>query len=282
MDAVPEQGRRCQCGTYTLEVGPSTTGQGPYNTRLLQSMGSQGKGGYYSAIDAATLLAALTRIINDIQAVNSVFASASLPLSADNSGAMPTRCIRAYSGRMVVDGRGGQPQAVQIRRRHQPGLVSGGFCGSAGCRFVRLRAARRDQLLDEEGRYGTSRRADDRDTGRYGRLLVLRRERLGRPLRFAGRRMGEKGGAAQQLRLAYLGYSSVKGINDATSPRKVYTCTGGCLTGTGAAVRHAVRYQQHRYHRRCARYGQRDRDLITSASSLTNVSVAGTGIAIFR
>ena len=36
----------------------------------------------------------------------------------------------------------------------------------------------------------------------------------------------EKGGAAQQLRLAYLGYSGIKGINDTTSPRKVYTCTG--------------------------------------------------------
>ena len=41
--------------TYTLEVGPGTNPQGVYNTNLLKSMGTQGKGGYYSAIDAATL-----------------------------------------------------------------------------------------------------------------------------------------------------------------------------------------------------------------------------------
>src|SRR5439155_16675861 len=45
----------------------------------------------------------------------------------------------------------------------------------------------------------------------------------------------EKGGAAQQLRLAYLGWGGIKGINDSTSPRKVYTCAGGCGSG-GAAL----------------------------------------------
>ena len=58
----------------------------PRYTALLQSMGTQGKGGYFSAIDASTLNTALTRIFNDIQAVNSVFASSSLQLSADNTG----------------------------------------------------------------------------------------------------------------------------------------------------------------------------------------------------
>ena len=92
--------------TYTLEVGPSTTGQGPYNTALLKSMANQGQGGYYSAISAQTLLDALTRIFNDIQAKNSVFASSSLPLSADNSGAYANQ---VYMAVFRPDG-GGRPR----------------------------------------------------------------------------------------------------------------------------------------------------------------------------
>src|SRR5207253_2570696 len=61
------------------------------------------KGGYYSAVDSTTLLAALTRIFNDIQAVNSVFASSSLPLSADNSGAFLNQ---VYMGVFRPDGQG--------------------------------------------------------------------------------------------------------------------------------------------------------------------------------
>jgi type IV pilus assembly protein PilY1 len=95
-----------QARTYTLEVGPSDEPVRAYNTSLLQSMGRQGKGGYYSAIDAQTLLDALTRIFNDIQAVNSVFASASLPLSADNSGAYADQ---VYVGVFRPDG-GGAPR----------------------------------------------------------------------------------------------------------------------------------------------------------------------------
>jgi type IV pilus assembly protein PilY1 len=53
----------------------------------------------------------------------------------------------------------------------------------------------------------------------------------------------EKGGAAQQLRLAYLGYGGRGGIGDTNAStlnskpaRKVYTCTGSCLTTTGTAL----------------------------------------------
>jgi type IV pilus assembly protein PilY1 len=42
----------------------------------------------------------------------------------------------------------------------------------------------------------------------------------------------EKGGAAQRLRNTFLGYSGIKGINDTTAPRKLYTCTGTCLASS--------------------------------------------------
>ena len=53
---------------------------------LLNSIANQGGGNYYEAKTADVLLAALTDIFNQIQAVNSVFASASLPVSVNLQG----------------------------------------------------------------------------------------------------------------------------------------------------------------------------------------------------
>ncbi len=71
---------------YTIEVLPKTTGQGPYNTALLKSMASQGGGRYFNATDAASFIAALNSILAEVQAVNSVFAAASLPISVNTQG----------------------------------------------------------------------------------------------------------------------------------------------------------------------------------------------------
>jgi type IV pilus assembly protein PilY1 len=53
----------------------------------------------------------------------------------------------------------------------------------------------------------------------------------------------EKGGAAQQLRLAYLGYGNRGGIGDTNAStlnslpaRQVYTCTGSCLATSGSGL----------------------------------------------
>ncbi|MBW6494489.1 MAG: pilus assembly protein PilY, partial [Burkholderiaceae bacterium] len=71
---------------YTVEVLPSTTGQGTYNTALLKSMASQGGGRYFEATDTASLIEALSSILAEVQAVNSVFAAASLPISVNTQG----------------------------------------------------------------------------------------------------------------------------------------------------------------------------------------------------
>ena len=71
---------------YTIEVLPKTTGQGPYNTALLKSMASQGGGRYFDANDAAEFIAAIKSILYEVQAVNSIFAAASLPISVNTQG----------------------------------------------------------------------------------------------------------------------------------------------------------------------------------------------------
>jgi len=76
--------------TYAVDVNPGTTGQGPDTTALLKSMAHQGKGRYFavngSSGSGGEIASALSVIFSEIQSVNSVFASASLPLNAQAQG----------------------------------------------------------------------------------------------------------------------------------------------------------------------------------------------------
>jgi Tfp pilus tip-associated adhesin PilY1 len=220
--------------TYTLEVGPKTDTQGTYNTALLKSMANQGKGGYYSAIDAQTLLDALTRIFNDIQAVNSVFASSSLPLSADNSGAYANQ---VYMGVFRPDGQG-RPRWLGNLKEYQFAADSNGTltlvdavgqpaAGTSG--FAQPNA----QSFWTSKNLATAPDAPP-PTGTNG-FWFFDNKGAGGSYDLPDGEWVEKGGAAQQLRLAYLGYGGVKGINDATAPRNVYTCAGGCAS-SGVAL----------------------------------------------
>ncbi|MDH4378042.1 MAG: PilC/PilY family type IV pilus protein [Ramlibacter sp.] len=76
--------------TYTLDIDPVTNGQGPGWSALLTSMANR-SGGQYFNIDSTVnnggrIVDALQRIFNQIQAVNSVFTSASLPVSMTTRG----------------------------------------------------------------------------------------------------------------------------------------------------------------------------------------------------
>lgn len=87
--AGPHTGIANQVNTYTIDVNPGSTGQGPDTTALLKSMANQGQGKYFAVNDtsSATQLAqALATIFSEIRSVNSVFASASLPLNAQAQG----------------------------------------------------------------------------------------------------------------------------------------------------------------------------------------------------
>lgn len=73
--------------TFTLDVDPVTTGQGPGWSALLSSMAVQSGGEYFKVSSSGTQLAEkLAAIFNQIQAVNSVFSSASLPVSVNSRG----------------------------------------------------------------------------------------------------------------------------------------------------------------------------------------------------
>ena len=68
--------------TYTIDVFKDQ--QSPDETALLMSMAKFGGGRYFQATSEDAILKALREILVEIQAVNSVFASASLPINATN------------------------------------------------------------------------------------------------------------------------------------------------------------------------------------------------------
>ena len=74
---------------YTIDINKATTGQGPGWTALLKSMASQSSGKYFDVASSGTgsqISAALNNIFSEIQSVNSVFTSVSLPLSVNTQG----------------------------------------------------------------------------------------------------------------------------------------------------------------------------------------------------
>ena len=84
--------------TYVLEVDPGTSGQGPSMTALLQSVAINGKGKYFavsSANGGSEIVNALKQILGEVQSVNSVFASSSMPVSVNVRG---TNLNQVYIG----------------------------------------------------------------------------------------------------------------------------------------------------------------------------------------
>ena len=77
--------------TYTIDVNPKSTGQGPGWSRLLQSMAGDKPGRYFKVRGEGSDLAeqlekVLSTTLSEIQAVNSVFSSVSLPVSVNTQG----------------------------------------------------------------------------------------------------------------------------------------------------------------------------------------------------
>ena len=84
--------------TYTVDVMPKSTGQGPDHTAMLKSMAINGKGKYFPITDAtntAELENAFKSIFAEVQSVNSVFASTTLPVSVNVRG---TNLNQVYIG----------------------------------------------------------------------------------------------------------------------------------------------------------------------------------------
>ena len=73
--------------TYTVDINKVTTGQGPGWTALLKSIAGVSSGKYFDVTSSGSQIAdALNGIFSEIQSVDSVFSSVSLPVSVNTQG----------------------------------------------------------------------------------------------------------------------------------------------------------------------------------------------------
>ncbi len=203
--------------TYTVDVDPVTTGQGPSHTALLKSMANKGKGKYFSvssSTSSASIADALNKIFTEIQAVNSVFASSTLPVSVNVRG---TYLNQVYMGIFRPDGNS-SPRWPGNLKQYQLGVIDGtnnlqlvdrtplpvenastGFITPTAKSFWTATSTFWDASYypDAQGSGGTSDLPD-------GDIV-------------------EKGGAAQRLRSIYA---------TSQTARNLYTCNGTCTSNS--------------------------------------------------
>ncbi|TAK44157.1 MAG: hypothetical protein EPO27_13170 [Betaproteobacteria bacterium] len=203
--------------TYTVEVNPITTGQGPNTSGLLESIATQGKGKYFpvsSTGGGAQIADALNKIFAEIAAVNSVFASSTLPVSVNVRGAFLNQ---VYMGVFRPDANSSPRWPGNVKHYALSADSSGnvflvdkagvaienpntGFVSPSAVSFWTTASTFWDPVYypDAAAPAPNTTNSDSPD----GEFV-------------------EKGGAAQRLRTVY-----ATTINDATSPRKLYTCIG--------------------------------------------------------
>lgn len=209
--------------TYVVEVDPQTSGNNDDWTAVLKSAALNGRGAYFSVSSANSgqgITNALNSIFNEIQAVNSVFAATTLPVSVNVRG---TNLNQVYIGVFRPDAQK-QPRWFGNLKMYKLGFddttstlfladASGSPAENATTGFIDPSAA---SFQTFSSSFWNFRGVDENGTGGSSDLpdgdLV------------------EKGGIAQGLRTDYA-------ASQAT--RKLYTCTSGttiCTTGSSLSA----------------------------------------------
>ena len=217
--------------TYTIAV---TDGTNPDYVQSTKSMAVQGGGKSFVVTvgDVSGLVQALLQIFNEIQAVNSVFASASLPVSVNTQG---TYLNQVYIGMFRPDGsanprwNGNLKQyqfGVDLTVPASPQLFLADSTGahaisSAGTGFIVPTAV--------SFWTGKNTSALPDNIGPTGGFWISNPTGAGGGFDSPDGELVEKGGAGQQLRLANLQDNYVA---NPSSPRNLYTCTGSCAGGS--------------------------------------------------
>lgn len=200
--------------TYTLAVtDPSKDKEGDYvnNYNYIKEIAVQGGGRFYEASDSDSVAQALKNIFNQIQAVNSVFASASLPVSVNAQG---TFLNQVFMGMFRPDLEG-KPRWAGNLKQYQFGYDAG---------------TQRVQLVDALGSPAVNPGTGFINPGAQS-FWTTDIADFWRNKQWPGEvnaglfsdapdgQIVEKGGAAQRLRDVY--YASRAG-------RNLYTCAGSC------------------------------------------------------
>ncbi|MBF0437720.1 MAG: hypothetical protein HQL93_01225 [Magnetococcales bacterium] len=202
--------------TYVVEVDPGTTGQQQDMTALLKSMANKGMGRYFavsSGNSGQAIINTLNSIFQEIQAVNSVFAATTLPVSVNVRG---TNLNQVYVGMF-------RPDSQKLPR----------WYGNLKCYQLGLDTSTNDLYLADMNNI----KAENTTTGfltptatsfwtESSTFWSFRDNSLngsGGGSDLPDGDLVEKGGVAQKLRLDNAASQAL---------RNLYTCTGECTNGS--------------------------------------------------
>jgi type IV pilus assembly protein PilY1 len=212
--------------TYVVEIDPGTTGRGPGTTALMKSTATHGKGKYFGVTSDASgsaIVDALNAIFSEIQAVNSVFAATTLPVSVNVRG---TNLNQVYIGVFRPDANK-SPRWLGNLKLYELALDS-------TTNTVFLADAEGNAAEDPLTGFirSTATSFWTTNSGPFWSFLDPEQNN-NNPTDIPDGNLVEKGGAAQQTRIAF---ANAEGSSPS---RKVYTCTDGgtftaqCTPGSG-------------------------------------------------
>ena len=213
--------------TYVVEVDPGSTGQAPAMTALAKSMAQNGKGKYFAVTSGGTgqaIVDALNSIFSEIQAVNSVFAAATLPVSVNVRG---TNLNQIYIGVFRPDA-GDKPRWLGNLKAYQ--LQKDTTTGEVRTVDVNLQPVVNSStgfITGSAVSFWTSATLSPTD---YWSFRPAAANGIGGSSDSPDGDLVEKGGAGQQVRSLYF----QNGVNG-TPTRPLYTCTQGspsCTVGS--------------------------------------------------
>ncbi len=203
--------------TYVVEVNPGLTGLGPDWTAVMKSTASNGKGKYFGVTDDASgsaIVDALNAIFTEIQAVNSVFAATTLPVSVNVRG---TNLNQVYVGVFRPDANK-SPRWLGNLKMYQLAL------DTATNTVFLADAAGNPAENPVTGFVTGSARSFWTSTTGFWAFRDAALNGVGGPSDLPDGDLVEKGGAAEQIRLTYPNAQTPQG---GETLRKVYTCTNG-------------------------------------------------------
>lgn len=207
--------------TYTLDVcnAQCQTDQ----ATLLQSMANASFGRYFKATNLQAVEDALNSIFAQIQSVNSVFAAATLPVSINVRG---TNLNQVYIGVFRPDSNL-SPRWVGNLKQYQLGLKTG------TTDTLELKDATGASALNlNTGFVANTAKSFWTATSTFWSFQSpYTAGNVGKDSDSVDGDIVEKGGAAQQIRTVYASPDSTTAMT-----RKIYTCTGNCLSAAVGAT----------------------------------------------
>jgi type IV pilus assembly protein PilY1 len=210
--------------TYTIGITGPTCTKADYPA-LLSSMANFGGGDYFATSNASGLAEAILKILNDVQAVNSVFSSASLPVSVNAQG---TYLNQIFLGMFRPDG-DGLPRWMGNLKQYQLVRINGNLVIGDAKKLAALNPGTGFLKPTAESIWtskATNAAPDDAATGGFFKSAPL-----GTPASAFDSPDGEvveKGGVAQQLRKESLRATFDGAMASGTNPRRLYTyCPSG-------------------------------------------------------